>query len=351
MSFPALHIGELTARVPIIQGGMGIGVGLSGLASAVANEGGIGVISTAMIGFREPDFKTNTIEANTRAIRKELQKARSLSKDGIIGVNIMSRGQNYERYAEAAAQDGAQIIFSGAGLPISLPGVVQKYHTKIAPIIGSAKAARVILKLWDHHHHCTADMVVIEGPKAGGHLGYTREQVKYYNDESYDHEIQEILKVVQVFRDKFHKKIPVVFGGGVFTKEDIAHYLSLGLSGVQMATRFVATEECDAAPAFKEMYVKARKEDITLVKSPVHMIGRALLNPFVRRVRIARIPPKECFHCLTSCDPATTPYCITRALINAVEGDVDHGLVFCGSNVWRIKEVTTVHKLIQELTE
>ena len=340
MKLPALHIGNLTATVPIVQGGMGIGVSLSGLASAVANEGGVGVISAANVGFNEPDFKTNTVNANLRALKSELLKAREKAKTGIIGVT------------EGIYNDMiAYIIFSGAGLPADLPACVEGTDTKIAPIIGSPKAARVILKLWERHHHRTADMVVIEGPKAGGHLGYTREQVKEHESDGYEKEIKEILAVVKEFEEKFEKKIPVIFGGGVFDKKDIEHYLSLGLSGVQMATRFVATKEFDAADAFKEMYVNAKESDVTIVQSPVHMPGRALLNPFVKAFTEHRIPPQGCFHCLKTCDPATTPYCITMALIRAVHGDVDHGLVFCGANAYRIDKITTVHELIQELTQ
>ena len=351
MKFPKLHIGELTANIPIIQGGMGIGVSLSGLAGAVAAEGGVGVISAAQVGFNELDFRTNTVKANIRALKEQLIKAKEKAKNGIIGVNIMWRGQNYEDYARTAAESGADIIFSGAGLPADLPSCVEGTKTKIAPIIGSPKAARVILKLWEKHHHRTADLVVIEGPKAGGHLGYTREQVKMHESDGYEKEIQEILEVVKDFEEKFKKKIPVVFGGGIFDKKDIEHYLSLGLSGVQMATRFVATKECDASEAFKNMYVKAKEKDITIVQSPVHMPGRALLNPFVRTVMERRIPVTNCFHCLKTCDPKTTPYCITQALIRAVTGDVDHGLVFCGANAWKINKITTVHDLFAELTE
>lgn len=302
MKLPALHIGNLTATVPIVQGGMGIGVSLSGLASAVANEGGVGVISAANVGFNEPDFKTNTVNANLRALKSELLKAREKAKTGIIGVNIMSKGHHYEDYARCAAENGADIIFSGAGLPADLPACVEGTDTKIAPIIGSPKAARVILKLWERHHHRTADMVVIEGPKAGGHLGYTREQVKEHESDGYEKEIKEILAVVKEFEEKFEKKIPVIFGGGVFDKKDIEHYLSLGLSGVQMATRFVATKECDAADEFKQMYVNAKESDVTIVQSPVHMPGRALLNPFVKAFTEHRIPPQGCF---TASRPAT----------------------------------------------
>lgn len=351
MKLPSLKIGDLTARVPIIQGGMGIGISMSGLAGAVAREGGVGVLSAAQPGYNEPDFFTNTFEANYRALAEQLKKARDIAKNGIIGVNIMCRGRHYEDYVKCAVKNAADIIFSGAGLPMDLPGLVAGSKTKIAPIISTAKAIRVLLTLWDRHHGRTADLVVIEGPKAGGHLGYTREQVAEHENDGYEKEIVSILKAVKPFEEKYERKIPVVFGGGVFDRKDIDHYMSLGLSGVQMATRFVATKECDAAEAFKEMYVKAKKEDITLVNSPVHMVGRALRNPFVERVSKGRLAPDICFGCLKTCDPRTTQYCISMALIRAARGDVDHALIFCGANAWKVDKIVSVHDLIAELSE
>lgn len=350
MNLPSLKIGDLTARIPIIQGGMGIGISMSGLAGAVAKEGGIGVISAAQPGFNESDFFTHTFDANYRVLAQHLKKARETARNGIIGVNIMCRGRHYEDYVKCAVKNAADIIFSGAGLPMDLPGLVAGTKTKIAPIISTAKAARVLLTLWDRHHDRTADLVVIEGPKAGGHLGYTREQVAEHENDGYEKEIKNILDVVHTFEEKYHTKIPVVFGGGVFDKHDIEHYLSLGLSGVQMATRFVATKECDASDAFKEMYVHAKKEDITLVNSPVHMVGRAIRNDFVKRVSAHREQPERCFGCLKTCNPDTTQYCITMALINACRGDMNNALVFCGENAYRVNKIVPVHDLMQELS-
>ena len=330
---------------------MGIGISLSSLAGAVAKAGGIGVISAAQPGYQEEDFFRNSYGANERALAKHLARAREIAPDGVIGVNVMCRGHHYAEYVKCAVKNGADIIFSGAGLPKTLPSLVEGTKTKIAPIISSAKAASVLLHLWERHHHRTADAVVIEGPKAGGHLGYTREEVAMWGNGGYEEQIGDILKVVHSYEEKFKKKIPVIFGGGVFDKADISHYLSLGLAGVQMATRFVATKECDAADAFKQMYVNARKEDITLVNSPVHMTGRAIRNAFVKRAEKGRIPPDHCFNCLKTCNPATTPYCITMALIRAVKGDVDNALIFCGANAWKVNEITTVPALIHELTE
>ncbi len=351
MSLPSVRIGDLTVRIPIIQGGMGIGISMSGLAGAVAAEGGIGVISAANAGFREPDFYKNTFEANCRALAFHLKKARETAKNGVIGVNIMCRGNHYDDYVRCAVKNCADIIFSGAGLPIDLPNLIKGTKAKIAPIISTPKAARVLLKLWSRHHNCTADLVVIEGPKAGGHLGYSREDLARWGDTGYEKPITEILSIVHEYEEKYKKKIPVFFGGGVFNRKDIDHYLSLGLSGVQMATRFVVTKECDADERFKQMYIRAKKEDITLVNSPVHMVGRALNNPYVKKVSVMPEHITHCFHCLKECNPEVAPYCITAALIRAVRGDVDRALVFCGANAWRITKMTTVHDLMAELNQ
>lgn len=346
-----LVIGNKTARIPIVQGGMGVGVSLSGLAGAVAAEGGIGVISAAQIGFMEPDFLTNCHESNLRALKKHIRKARKQAGDGLIGVNIMVATKEYEAQVRAACEAGADIIISGAGLPADLPGFVSSYgeQTKIAPIVSSAKSARVILKLWDRRYQRTADMVVIEGPEAGGHLGFTREQLERADSLDYDREIQEILLIVKEYGEKYGCTIPVVAAGGIFDKEDIEHMLSLGADGVQMATRFVVTEECDASPAFKQAYLDAEASHIEIIKSPVGMPGRAVHNAFLDKVAQGKVPVKRCLSCLAACNPAKAPYCITQALIAAVKGDMENGLIFCGSSAARLKKMTTVAELMAEL--
>lgn len=164
---PELVIGDLKVKRPVIQGGMGVGVSLGQLAGAVAKEGGVGIISTAQIGFREPDFETNTRAANIRAIGSEFQRARETAPDGVIGFNIMVALKDYDEHVKAAVDAGADLIVSGAGLPIELPGLVEGSSTKIAPIVSTEKSAKVILKYWDKKFSRTADLVVIEGPKAG----------------------------------------------------------------------------------------------------------------------------------------------------------------------------------------
>ena len=346
MSVKPLTIGELTARIPVIQGGMGVGVSLSGLAGAVAAQGGIGIISTAQIGFREPDYHKNPHEANLRAVRQE------------IIVNIMVATQNYEDYVRTAIEAGADLIISGAGLPVTLPDIAagassqgRSHSVKLAPIVSSLKSANVIFKYWMKKYDYLPDMVVIEGPLAGGHLGFTREQLQDIPGMHYEEEVERILKAVKAYGAEQGKEIPVVMAGGIYTGEEAAYWISRGLQGVQMATRFVTTEECDAHPAFKQTYIDAGEEDIVLVKSPVGMPGRAIRNAFLERAEKGPIPHGRCFGCIKTCKPADTPYCITEALIRAVEGDVENGLLFCGSNACRSDKIEKVEDILGEVAD
>ena len=339
-----LVIGDLCAKVPVIQGGMGVGVSLSGLAGAVAKAGGIGIISTAQIGYREPDFATNPIARNLRAIEKEIKKARELADGGIIGVNIMVATRQYEDYVKAAVAAGADCIISGAGLPLTLPELTKGSATKIAPIVSSAKSLSVISRYWMKKYQRQPDFVVIEGPLAGGHLGFSKEELDRLTPQTYDLEIQAIIHMAE------EMNVPVVVAGGVYTRQDMEHYLSLGASGVQMATRFVTTKECDASDAYKQAYIAAGKEDIVIVKSPVGMPGRAIHNAFLDRVAAGERFMRGCRQCIKTCNPATSPYCITEALINAVEGRLEEGLIFCGSNAYRADKIETVADIMEEFT-
>ncbi len=349
MRMKPLVVGDLVAKIPIIQGGMGVGVSRYRLASSVAKEGGIGVISTAQIGYDEPGYSKNQIETNLKAIKKHIDKAREISPAGIIGVNIMVATKQFERYVKAACEAGADIIISGAGLPINLPKLVKGYMTKIAPIVSSLKGAQVILKLWDRKCQATADLIVVEGPRAGGHLGFTREQLDNIDDINMDLELKNIIEYKKQYEEKYQKKIPVVFAGGIFSQDDIRHVLDLGCDGVQIASRFVVTEECDASQEFKDAYLNAKKEDIEIVNSPVGMPGRAIRTTFMEDVSRAKIPVKSCFKCLENCNPATIPYCITKALVSSVEGDTEGGLVFCSDNVHRLDKMTSVKEIFKEL--
>ena len=346
-----LKIGNLIAKIPVIQGGMGVGVSLSRLAGNVAACGGVGVISTAQIGWREPDFYKNPMEANFRAIGKEIKKAREIAKGaGILAVNIMVATQRYEEYVKKAVEAGIDLIISGAGLPVDLPKYVEGTKTKIAPIVSSLKSLKVICKMWDRRYHRMPDLVVIEGPKAGGHLGFSKEELESFTPQIYDEVICDIIGEVKNYEQKYDCTIPVAVAGGIFDRADMDHALELGADAVQMATRFVATEECDASDAFKQAYIDAKKEDICIVKSPVGMPGRAIRNPFVEKTSKEKMPIEHCYHCISVCKPAQIPYCITNALVQAVEGNVDNGLIFCGDNVWRCEKIEKVSDIMLEFS-
>ncbi|MDY2662313.1 MAG: nitronate monooxygenase family protein [Bariatricus massiliensis] len=350
MEYPSLKIGNLIVEKPLIQGGMGVGISLGGLAGAVAKEGGIGIISSAQIGFKEPDFESCTKEANIRAIGSELQRARDIAPHGVIGFNIMVALKYYDEYVKAAVEAGADLIISGAGLPTDLPSYVEGSRTKIAPIVSTEKSAKVILKYWDKKYSRTADMVVIEGPKAGGHLGFDKEQLDKFDEAAYDREVQAILAVVKEYSDKYGVKVPVALAGGIENAHDVRHAFSLGADAVQVASRFVTTKECDADTKYKERYIQAAKEDIVIVKSPVGMPGRAIRNPFMERVMSGeRQAPRKCLGCLRKCNPAEIPYCITEALVNAARGDVDNALLFCGASAYRAEKIETVKEVVDSL--
>lgn len=351
MDFPQLKIGDLIAKIPIVQGGMGVGISLSGLASAVAKEGGIGVIAAAMIGMGEPDIGSNYREANIRALERELRTARE-STTGILGVNIMVALTNFSDMVKTSIKEGADIIFAGAGLPLNLPSYLKDgAQTKLVPIISSARAASIICRKWLSKFNYLPDAFVVEGPKAGGHLGFKPEQLE---DPQFALEktIPEVVKAVQVFEEKSGKNIPVIAAGGVFDGQDIKNFLDMGAAGVQMGSRFVATHECDADPRFKQAFVQAREEDIQIIKSPVGLPGRAVMSSFLEDVKNGLKKPFKCpFHCISSCDHTKSPYCIGLALVNAKKGLLKHGFAFAGKNAYRIENIVSVKELLESLRQ
>jgi len=349
MNLSPLKLGDLLVKIPIIQGGMGVGVSGASLAAAVANEGAVGVISSVQIGYREDDFDINPAEANIRALVNEIKKARSLSPNGILGVNIMVATNNYKEAVLACVKEKIDVIISGAGLPSNLPELVKDSCTKIIPIVSSGKAAATITKMWTKKYDYVPDAVIVEGPEAGGHLGFSAEDLASPELPSLKDIVTDVIESLKPYEETFNRKIPVIAAGGIFTGSDIGEFIMLGASGVQMGTRFVATEECDAHINFKMAYVNAKKEDVQLVKSPVGLPGRAIRNKFVESLENSNIPVRRCWNCLKPCNPASTPYCISLALINSVKGDVDNGLIFSGSNVYRIDKIVTVKELINEL--
>lgn len=356
MAFPELRIGDLIARIPLVQGGMGVGISLAGLASAVANQGAIGVIAGAMIGMREPDVAKNPIEANVRALRNEIEKAKAMTT-GIIGVNIMVALTTFSQMVRSAIESRADIIFSGAGLPLDMPKHLlelcaekkEEFRTKLVPIVSSGRAATIIIKKWLSRFGYLPDAFVVEGPKAGGHLGFKPEEIE---DSSHALEVlvPEVVEAVKPYEDKSARAIPVIAAGGIYTGADIRKFMDLGAAGAQMGTRFVATYECDADIRFKQAYLDAKKEDITIITSPVGMPGRALGNEFIEKSRAGLKKPFKCvFHCVHTCQREKTPYCIAQALISARHGNLNGGFAFCGENVYRVDKIVSVAELIREL--
>ena len=352
---PKLRIGDWQAEVPIIQGGMGVGISLSGLAAAVANAGGIGVIATAGIGQFEPDWYANSRDADIRALRKEIRKAKA-NTSGIIGVNIMVALSDFGDLVQCAVDEGANMLFLGAGLPIRLPETLPldrlgQLHTKFVPIVSSDRAANIIFRSWAKQFSHIPDAVVVEGPLAGGHLGFKKEQI---DDPDYALEkiLPEVVAAVKPYAEQFHKNIPVIAAGGIYTGSDIRKFMQLGASGVQMGTRFVATHECDASMEFKQAYLKCKKEDIIIIHSPVGLPGRAIRNNFLDRVASGVKEIFKCpWKCLQSCDFKNVPYCIGSALTNAKKGDLENGFAFCGANAYRVDKIVSVKELIESLIE
>lgn len=347
----SFNIGDLLIPVPIIQGGMGIGISLSGLASAVANKGGIGVISTVGIGLIDFNPDLNYKNNNIDALRKEIRKARELTA-GVLGVNIMSVLTNFADMVRTSIEEGIDIIFSGAGLPLDLPKYLgDGVKTKLVPIVSSARAALILCNKWKQNFNYLPDAFVVEGPKAGGHLGFKPDDLQT-DSNKLENLVSEVLEVTIEIKKEFNKDIPVIAAGGIYTGSDIYQMINLGASGVQLGTRFAATEECDASVEFKNAFIHAKEEDIKIIKSPVGMPGRTIFNQFLREAFDGKRKPKACkYNCIKSCDPKTTSYCIADALMAAYRGKLSDGFVFTGANAGKVQEISTVSDVFAELTE
>ncbi len=345
----SFKIGDLTISLPIIQGGMGVGVSLSGLASAVANEGGVGVISCAGLGLLYPKLSKDYLTNCILGLREEIRKARSKTQ-GIIGVNVMVALSNFSDMIKTSISEKVDIIFAGAGLPLDLPSYLQKDSiTKLVPIVSSARAVKLICEKWKNNYDYLPDAIVVEGPKAGGHLGYKANQI---NDENFslEHIVPEVVEEVRLFEAKYNKPIPVIAAGGLTSGEDIYRIMQLGASGVQLGSRFVTTTECDASETFKKVYINSEEKDIDIIASPVGMPGRAIIGEFINRIKDGKAKPSKCaFNCIKTCDYTKSPYCIVLALYNAAKGNLKKGYAFAGANAFLSKKITSVKELIDSL--
>jgi NAD(P)H-dependent flavin oxidoreductase YrpB (nitropropane dioxygenase family) len=319
----------------------------------VANEGGIGVISASGIGMREPDYAKNFTGANIHALQKEIRRARSLTS-GILGVNIMLVMTDYEAMIKVALEEKIDLIIMGAGLPIHIPAVVSRSgidpgSTKFAIKVSSAKAARLIFQTWAGKYGCIPDAVVVEGPMAGGHLGFKKEDL---TRELIPLEtlIRETVAVIKPYENQFMKEVPVIAAGGIYTGYDIFDIMQAGAKGVKMGTRFVTTHECDASNAFKKSFLECKKDDLTIIESPVKLPGRVIINDFVRQIQKGHTKPFKCaWHCLSACNYKEAPYCIAQVLFNAAQGNMEEGFAFSGTNGYRATELQYTADVMKEL--
>ncbi|MDD4576781.1 MAG: nitronate monooxygenase [Bacteroidales bacterium] len=346
-----LKIGNLVIPIPIIQGGMGVGVSMSGLASAVANEGGVGVISAAGLGLIHKNSALTYLQANIEGLKKEIRLAKEKTK-GVLGVNIMVAMSNFEDMVKTAISEKIDIIFSGAGLPLDLPQFLTKdSKTKLVPIISSGRAAKLICDRWKSRYDYLPDAIVLEGPKAGGHLGFKRDQL---DNAQFTLEVllKDVKEAVAEFEIKYLKKIPIIAAGGIYTGSDICKIMEQGADAVQMGTRFVTTTECDASDKFKQAYINASEKDMEIIQSPVGLPGRAVFNEFIDKVKQGLKVPVKCpFHCIKTCDVTSSPYCIISALYNAYKGNMEKGYAFGGCNAYLATKITSVKETFKELLD
>lgn len=353
----AVTLGKKTLPLPIVQGGMGIGVSLERLAGAVAAQGGMGTLSAAFCGFREPDFRTNSREANLRALTRQVGRAKEIAKGaGLVAVNVMVAAAQYADSVRTALRAGVDAVVCGAGLPKDLPALaaeVPESGAALAPVVSGGRSAALICKLWDRRYGRIPDFVILEGPLAGGHLGFSPEEAREAQagrPKPLSSLLREVLEALEPFRQKYGRDVPVFVAGGVKNGAELRRYMDQGAAGAQFATRFIATEECDAGPGYKQALLNARREDITIVQSPVGMPGRALRSPLIERVEAGTQGPiTHCDRCLAACDCKTAPYCISRALIAAVEGDWENGLFFCGANAGEVNTLSTVKEQMDQI--
>jgi len=351
-----LTIGNLHVDLPIIQGGMGVCISLSGLASAVANQGGIGIISAVGIGMTEPDYRKNFRQANKIALEKQIIRAKEKSKgsSGAVGVNIMSAVSDFDDLFRISIEQKIDLIIVGAGLFLKLPetanfDMIDEAGTKLLPKVSSAKAARLIFDYWLSHYGRTPDAVVLEGPLAGGHLGFKKSDLEN-PDFALEKLVVETVAEVAKFEQIIGKEIPVISGGGIYTGADMYKIMQLGARGVKMGSRFVTTLECDASEEFKNMYINATEADTVIIQSPVGLPGRVIKNAFVEEIMAGATKPITCpWKCLKTCDFRKVPYCIAQALFNAAQGNMNEGFAFSGSKGPRATQIISVKETIEAI--
>lgn len=348
---PVLRIGKYQPKFPIVQGGMGVMISGPRLSGAVAAEGGIGTLASVGLGVLTEGYNAkNFAERNSAMLKKYIMQAKEIAKGGVLAVNCMCALCDYESLVRTSCESGADIIVSGAGLPLKLPELTDGFpDVALVPIVSSVKAANIIINRWKKHYDRYPDGIVVETPNtAGGHLG--ARDIEQVSDPSLSLE-----SVVPAMVDYLKEKdidIPVIAAGGIWDDNDMSKMFDMGAKGVQMGTRFAATEEGDASGRFKQSYVDAKDEDVVLIDSPCGLPGRAINSPMVKRYLAGiqeRMPCRT--PCLTHCVCRVKheTFCIADALVAAYKGDWENGLFFCGTNVTKVNSIVKVRDLMKEL--
>jgi len=348
---PGLRIRNIEVPVPVIQGGMGVRVSAFSLASAVSNHGAIGTI--ASVGLGNPElYAKDYVKGSSDSLALEIRRAKARTS-GPLAVNVMVALSNYEPLVRTAVDEGADMIISGAGLPLSLPRYVGDSDVALVPIVSSARAADVIFRSWTRKTCRMPDAFVVEGPLAGGHLGFALEDDLAFPENRLETVVADVVRVVQQHAaETSTDPVPVIAAGGMFQRSDVDRMFDAGASGVQVGTQFVCTYECAVDDAFKKVYIGATESDVVLFRSPVGMLARAVKTPLLEKVLNGEKIKFPCMYkCLRTCAGLKAPFCIARALINARNGNIEEGLVFAGSNVDRVSEITTVKAILDKLTK
>lgn len=354
MNLPAFKIGNL--EVNLLQGPMGVGVSGKNLVSVVANCGGAGIIASVELGLLK-GYTGNRILANREALRDEIRAARKMT-NGVLGLNVMYALTDSVGLIKVGVEEGIDFLTSGAGIDKDFPKTVGNNDIHQLAIVNGLRSATIITKAWGRYGK-VPDAFIVEGPKAGGHLGYSYDDL--VNGTAL--KLEDIARPVIEFANdpkNFKKPVPVIVAGGVYTGKDILYYQNIGASGVQMATRFVTTKECDASDKFKRMYIDATEDDIIIISSPVGMPGRVIKTSLSNMFTDEKMDFSCLYNCLKTCDPLKSRYCIAEALVNAHRGNVDDGIVFAGANAYRAMpdscldefgNFITVETLMKRITE
>ena len=359
MTLKPLRIGKYTIKHPIVQGGMGLGISWDKLAGTVSLNGGLGVVSSVGTGYYKnskyvkKEISDRPFEAENfysrDGLKAIIQNAKKIAQGKPVAVNVLYAINEYGRVARDACELGADIIITGAGLPTNMPEFTEGYpDVALVPIVSSAKALKIICKRWKQRYDRLPDAIVVEGPKSGGHQGFTYEQC--FQTE---YQLENLIKPIKEEIEKWGN-FPLIAAGGIWDHDDIIKMIELGADGVQMGTRFIGTHECDASDNFKQVILDSKEEDIKLLKSPVGYPARGVRTNLIKMVDKREGPKIKCIsNCVSPChrgqEAKEVGYCIADRLSDAYLGKKETGLFFTGSNGYKLDEIISVKELMEKL--